>query len=84
MRTFCGPACNMPCQLPAIFWACNPLPSNAARAIIHNVAFFIGDLLLRPLVNKDDVTDALAQQPVATPQRGLSRYPAHPLARLVE
>jgi hypothetical protein len=31
--------------LPVIFWACNALPSNAARAIIHNVNFFIGDLL---------------------------------------
>src|SRR5580698_10682455 len=43
MRTFCGPASNVPCQLPVIFWASSALPSNAARAIIHKVNFFIDD-----------------------------------------
>ena len=51
MRTFCWPACNVPCQLPVIFWACNALPSNAAKAIIHKVNFFIGDLLFPALIN---------------------------------
>jgi hypothetical protein len=50
MRTFCAPGCKVPCQLPVIFWACNALPSNAARAIIHNVNFFIGDLLFPALI----------------------------------
>jgi hypothetical protein len=43
MRTFCVPAGNVLCQLPVIFWASSAPPCNAARAIIHNINFFIGD-----------------------------------------
>ena len=76
MRTFCWPACNVPCQLPVIFWACNALPGNAARAIIHKVNFFIGDLLFLTLLNKDNVTDARAQQWAA--EDGFTRFDVTP------
>jgi hypothetical protein len=45
-QTFRWPTSNVRCQLPVIFWACSPPPCTAARAIIHNVNFFIGDLVM--------------------------------------
>jgi hypothetical protein len=51
IRSFRGPASNVPCQLPVMFWACKTLPDNIAKAIMHNVNFFIAASLAKPIAS---------------------------------
>src|SRR5271169_163942 len=47
-----GPALSVPCHAPVIFWACNALAGNVARAINHSSNFFMRDLLGHGLHSK--------------------------------